>query len=154
MWAKKLFTSHDRFNVHKVLGVGCLLHFVCRFAFVGERDMLFGPDKFTTASICWHLCLSCSSLLFRIPQKRVMAKGTEGSMIWPEFRFHSIIFACRSLACIGGVPRLAGIFKRLGSLRMRSTEVAKLTTLPSTGMREYPASPTQKRSMPKHTSCA
>jgi hypothetical protein len=98
--AKKLITSHDRFNLHKILGVGCLLHFVYRFAFVGEADMNFSGTNATAFCIAWHLTLSCSSLLFKIPQKRVMASGTEGSMIWPEFRFHSIIFASRSLACM------------------------------------------------------
>ena len=44
----------------------------------------------------WHLMLSLTSLIFRIPKVRIR----EGSRIWPEFRLHSIVFACRSLACL------------------------------------------------------
>jgi len=46
--------------------------------------------------IIMHLCLSCTSLVFKLPPRRIK----EGSRIWPEFRLHSIIFACRSLACM------------------------------------------------------
>jgi len=40
--------------------------------------------------------LSLTSLVFKLPKVRIK----EGSRIWPEFRLHSIIFACRSLACM------------------------------------------------------
>lgn len=43
-----------------------------------------------------HAGLSVSSIIFHIPKVRIK----EGSRIWPEFRLHSIVFACRSLACM------------------------------------------------------
>eukprot|EP00937_MAST-01D_sp_MAST-1D-sp2_P008148 g8148.t1 len=95
---KKLFTSHDPYYVHKTLGVGALLHFVYRLSLAREHalDMGFGGSLATLACIAWHLALSVSSLIFRITAKRLRAANT--AMIWPEFRWHNIIFAARSLA--------------------------------------------------------
>ena len=47
-------------------------------------------------SLLPHALLSASSLIFRIPKRRIK----EGSRIWPEYRLHSITFAYRSLACM------------------------------------------------------
>ena len=99
VWKARLFTHEDPFNVHKVLGFPCLAHFVVRTLSLPRwplNDMGFTASPATAAFILMHLCLSCSSLVFKIPAKRIK----EGSRIWPEFRLHSIIFACRSLACM------------------------------------------------------
>lgn len=93
---KGLFTREDPANVHKTLGFPCLAHFIFRFAQIGKRDMGFDARGSTLACIALHSLLSGSSMIFRIPQKRIL----EGSRIWPEYRLHSIIFACRSLACM------------------------------------------------------
>ena len=96
---KSLFTHEDTFNVHKMLGLPCLAHFLWRTLSVPFRpldDMGFQPTGLTALLIVWHLALSVSSLIFRIPKVRIK----EGSRIWPEFRLHSIVFACRSLACM------------------------------------------------------
>ena len=77
-WRVKLFTSHDRQHMHKILGTGALLHFIGRFLFVGVQDMGFKGDNFTAFSLGWHLCLSLSSFIFRLPAKRLMVKGSEG----------------------------------------------------------------------------
>ena len=53
----------------------------------------FVASKFTLVSIVWHLLLSVSSLIFKIPHARIKS----GYRIWPEYRIHSIVFACRSL---------------------------------------------------------
>ena len=47
-------------------------------------------------SLLPHALLSASSLIFRIPKRRIK----EGSRIWPEYRLHSIVFAYRSVACM------------------------------------------------------
>lgn len=94
-----LFTREDRqyFNVHKLLGLFALLHFIYRFANVGPSDMNFNVhDKATPICLGLHALLSVSSLIFKIPIKRI----AEGSRIWPEYRLHSIIFAYRSIACL------------------------------------------------------
>ena len=89
-----LVTSEDPGHVHKVLGAGCLLHFAYRFARCGAADMGFGVRSWATpALLLMHALLSASSLVFRLPHRRIR----EGSRIWPEYRAHSIIFALRSL---------------------------------------------------------
>ena len=93
---KGLFTKEDPQNVHKTFGIACLLHFIYRFCLVGPNDMGFKPDGRTLACLALHSALSGSSLIFRIPTKRI----TEGSRIWPEYRLHSITFAYRSVLCM------------------------------------------------------
>lgn len=92
---EKLFTDpDDPFGLHKTLGFGCLVSFAFRLSQVSEYDMGFDDGKLTLATIICHLLLSVSSLAFHIPSKRI----TGAWRIWPEYRLHSIIFACRSLA--------------------------------------------------------
>jgi len=98
---KKLFTHEDYphkvFGIHKFLGIACLLHYIYRFAAVLVlEDMGFSSGLPTLSLIAMHTTLSVSSMIFKIPRKRIV----EGSRIWPEYRLHSIIFACRSLACM------------------------------------------------------
>ena len=90
----KLFTLEDKFNFHKTLGIFCLLHYAFRFAQAGPNDMGFRVSKQTLACIAAHTALSTSSLIFKIPLKRIAS----GYRIWPEYRLHSIVFALRSLA--------------------------------------------------------
>ena len=94
---KALFTKEDGFNFHKFFGLFALLNFIYRFRFVGPSDMNFKTTGLATP-VCFfmHAMLSASSLIFKIPIKRI----AEGSRIWPEYRLHSIIFAYRSLACL------------------------------------------------------
>jgi len=90
----RLFTKEDTFNFHKTLGITCLLSYLFRFVQVGPSDMGFAASFETLLTIAVHTALSVSSLIFRIPMKRIAS----GYRIWPEYRLHSIIFACRSLA--------------------------------------------------------
>ena len=90
---KGLFTHEDKFNAHKTMGFSCLLSYAYRFSMAGERDMGFGSTNGTLACILLHMTLSISSLIFRIPSKRTLSMYR----IWPEYRFHSIIFAWRVL---------------------------------------------------------
>jgi hypothetical protein len=123
---RKLFTNHDRWNVHKIFGIGCLLHFLYRFCQSGPSDMGFASDWLTLFGIVWHGLLSLSSMIFALPAKRFK----EGSMIWPEYRLHSITFAVRSLCCMlivwlesryeVGPCYLANILVVLGTLKIAS----------------------------------
>jgi hypothetical protein len=91
----KLRTREDPFHVHKTLGVLSALHFVYRFARWGDVDLGFGPpqDARTLWVIGLHLMLSWSALAFPLPAKR----NPKIPAIYPEFRWHSIVFASRSL---------------------------------------------------------
>ena len=90
-----LITNHDPFHVHKILGLSVLLHFIYRFYLVATTGGAFSyPKEPTYISICGvllHGVLSWSSLLLPLPTKRNFLKP----MIWPEFRYHSILFATR-----------------------------------------------------------
>ena len=93
-----LFTDHDKYYIHKSLGVLCLLNFFLRFGCIlcydtafPEWDSSLIASGFTISSVCLHGLLSCSSLIFTLPQKR----NESSPMIWPEFRLHSILFATR-----------------------------------------------------------
>jgi hypothetical protein len=84
-WKEKLITQEDPMQLHKTLGILCLIHFAWRFSMVGaDSDMGFKTyPHLTIPAICLHLLLSLSSLEFKIPEKRIK----EGSRIWPEYRY-------------------------------------------------------------------
>jgi len=90
----RLITKEDPNQLHKTLGIACLLNFIARFVQAGPADMGFSASLGTLLTIGAHLLLSVSSLIFKIPTKRIVG----GYRIWPEYRLHSIAFACRSLA--------------------------------------------------------
>jgi hypothetical protein len=91
-----LFTSEDAFFVHKTLGFFALISYAWRF--FGNDDMGFASHpECTIPTVCLHLALNLSSFEFRIPNRRIK---TDGGRIWPEFRLHSMVFLCRSLAAI------------------------------------------------------
>ena len=99
----KLFTNHDSFHVHKSLGMFVLLNFVYRLALYLWRGYAFcqvdrlecsaRETKWDIISLLLHAALSWSSLIMPLPVKR----NFSSPMIWREFRWHSIIFATRSV---------------------------------------------------------
>jgi len=99
----KLITNHDPFHLHKTLGLLVLLNFVYRLVLMVRYGNCFPYSTSTTsinfhhyfdiASVLWHAGLSWSSLLLPLPEKR----NFNSPMIWREFRWHSIIFATRSI---------------------------------------------------------
>jgi len=90
-----LFTNHDIFGVHKILGFGCLTHYGyrigCKFLY---GSMLFAENsmiKYLTPIV--HLSLSLSSFIFQVPKYRINSKV----IIWKELQLHNIIFTSRSV---------------------------------------------------------
>jgi hypothetical protein len=95
--SNKLFTHEDPYNIHKILGLYCLLHYVYRFfIFFKNYDVdfeaSFTNDYVSLVSIIPHILLSLSSFIFKVPRERI--KGAP--MIWQEFRLHNLIFSLRS----------------------------------------------------------
>jgi len=105
----KLFTDHDHFHSHAIVGALALLHFLWRFIQLLRFGTSF-PDEhheprwFQTAGVMVHLLLPLLSFQFPLPQKRNMNKP----MIWNEGRLHSLIFAIRHIIVTLGV--IWGIF--------------------------------------------
>lgn len=93
----KLFTNEDKYNLHKILGLYCIIHFAYRYLIGLTSDIYggFNNSWISIISILLHGVLSLSSLKFFVPQERILTKP----MIWQEFRAHNIIFAWRSILC-------------------------------------------------------
>jgi hypothetical protein len=90
-----LFTRHDPFHVHKVLGACALGHFAYRIVAACGRGASSGlqTDPWFPVWVGLHGLLSVSSFLFKVPRNRVVGKP----MMYPEFHAHSVAFALRSL---------------------------------------------------------
>eukprot|EP00931_Biecheleriopsis_adriatica_P088637 TRINITY_DN62914_c0_g1_i1.p1 TRINITY_DN62914_c0_g1~~TRINITY_DN62914_c0_g1_i1.p1 ORF type:complete len:950 (-),score=138.75 TRINITY_DN62914_c0_g1_i1:16-2865(-) len=105
-----LFTHEDPYNLHKIMGVVVLVHYVVRFAFIlqgaalwqeveghrrhGKVDwMLFDGSWFSLLSVWFCLLLQISSFQFVLPRNRVLGRP----MLWQEWRAHNLIFVLRSL---------------------------------------------------------
>lgn len=92
----KLFTHEDPLNLHKLIGVFCLVHYLYRLgALALTGSMRFEKDSQPKLVFLFlvHLLLSWSSFVFPLPQKRNQSKP----MIWPELRWHNVVFATRSI---------------------------------------------------------
>ncbi len=93
----KLITKEDSTNIHKILGVSCLLNFIYQYYFLFVNGKMFlQTNIFTPILISLHGLLSLSSFIFHVPLNR--HKGAP--MIYKEFRLHSIVFALRSVICV------------------------------------------------------
>jgi hypothetical protein len=89
-----LFTNHDKYHLHKVLGFGCLFNFLLRiYWLVVYGSMYIYADTLTSLFIpVAHLTLSMSSLIFHVPQTRLNSK----IIIWKELQLHNMVFTSRS----------------------------------------------------------
>lgn len=93
----KLFTKEDFLHIHKLLGVSVLMSFLWRFSLIGSSDMGFATaPQLTMPTLLLHFALNVSAFHFTIPTRRI----SEGSRIWPEYRWHALIFTTRSLCTI------------------------------------------------------
>jgi hypothetical protein len=95
-WRRELITKDDPVHLHKTLGILCLISYIWRLSQWGpERDMGFATHpQFTLPTLFLHLLLNLSSFEFKLPPRRI----DSGYRIWPEYRAHSLVFLCRSLA--------------------------------------------------------
>ena len=102
----RLITSSDRFHVHKSLGVVCLCSFLFSYLWHWPvHGRLYTPWWL----MCAHLALSCTSLFFHVPLRRIHRYPT---MIWEEYRLHAVVFSFRAFAVAylpDGALRVAGV---------------------------------------------
>ena len=89
-----LFTNHDKYHLHKTLGLLSIINFVLRFYYAivyGTSFPSFESKIFSCSSVLVHALLPITSLTIPLPEKR----NFTSPMIWKEFRLHSILFSCR-----------------------------------------------------------
>lgn len=86
-----LFTHEDNYNVHKLVGLYCILNYIYQFwcFFVHDRVYL---NVFTIAP---HMFLHLTTFIFKVLRKRPVQSVTS-MFIWEEMRWHALIFAFRS----------------------------------------------------------
>jgi hypothetical protein len=92
----KLISKEDSTNIHKILGVSSLLHFIYQFGYLfinGNMNLIDNP--YTPLLMSVHGSLVMSSFIFHVPLNR--HKGLP--MIYKESRLHTIVFSLRSVAC-------------------------------------------------------
>lgn len=101
----KLVTRHDRFHMHKILGVACLASFVYHYTVAWPTT---GSLQASWPVIALHLSLSLTGLQFQVPAKRIKKWPT---IIWEEYRLHAVVFSFRAVAValLSGFPRVMGI---------------------------------------------
>lgn len=96
---RKLFTHEDAafFHAHKILGLYCLVHFAYRilsfFGVGGVHGGFADGSVMSVATLIPHFLLHASSFQFKLSPRRNHAYN----IIWPEMRWHTMIFAFRSL---------------------------------------------------------
>jgi hypothetical protein len=88
----QLITHHDTFHIHKILGFSCLFNYFLRFYF----KIYYGTTFMDYYTPLFHLLLSLSSFIFKVPKLRLNNK----TIIWKELQLHNIIFTFRSVFMI------------------------------------------------------
>lgn len=94
----RLNTKHDKYKLHKIMGISCGLHYLYRFyVLLRYGESFFGPQNygFTLFVLLFHMMLPLTSLMFRVLKYR---NPSYWLMIWKEYRFHVIIFTFRSIS--------------------------------------------------------
>uniref|UniRef100_A0A6C0K675 Uncharacterized protein n=1 Tax=viral metagenome TaxID=1070528 RepID=A0A6C0K675_9ZZZZ len=97
---QQLFTHHDKYHLHKVLGFGCLFNFFLRiYWLLAYGSMYIYADSphlphspLSLLIPVAHLTLSLSSLIFQVPLTRLNSK----IIIWKELQLHNMVFTSRS----------------------------------------------------------
>jgi len=91
---QQLFTNHDKYHIHKILGFACLFHYFLRiyWLIVYGSMFIYAYHSSSLAIPVTHLTLSLSSLIFHVPSVRLNSK----IIIWKELQLHNIIFTSRS----------------------------------------------------------
>lgn len=88
----KLFTHHDKYHIHKTLGIISIIHFFYRFVILFLNKNIETHTRMNYLYIV-HLLLHLSSFNFILPERRIFSLP----LIWKEFRIHNAIFATRNI---------------------------------------------------------
>jgi len=91
---KKLKTKEDPYHIHKTLGILSICSFIYRYGYVYPTTGSLGFDGLTIdwLTMAIHTALALSSVLFRVPKKRIVEKPM---VIYEEYRQHAQLFTLR-----------------------------------------------------------
>eukprot|EP01013_Petalomonas_cantuscygni_P009446 TRINITY_DN22270_c0_g1_i1.p1 TRINITY_DN22270_c0_g1~~TRINITY_DN22270_c0_g1_i1.p1 ORF type:complete len:365 (-),score=66.28 TRINITY_DN22270_c0_g1_i1:200-1219(-) len=93
---RKLITKEDPQHFHKVLGLFAVCSFAYRYLYVWPTTGTLGfvdGSPFDWFTVAMHCLLSCSSLIFRVPIRRIRKLPT---VIYEEYRQHAMLFTLRA----------------------------------------------------------
>lgn len=101
---QRLFTKEDRFGLHKIFGLVCLIGFIAatwRVLQFGDRAPPFfaHPNFVNMFLLSCNFGLAMTSLMFHVPAQRYF--NHIGTIEHQEQRWHSIIFSLRSISFVG-----------------------------------------------------
>jgi hypothetical protein len=99
----KLATREDNYHIHKTLGILSVLSFCYRYGYVYLSQGNLGFDGsssdrdprmivFDWITMAIHTLLALSSIIFRVPRKRISNKPM---VIYEEYRQHAMVFTLR-----------------------------------------------------------
>lgn len=94
---RRLFTSEDKFNIHKLFGAFALFSFAYRYFYLLPLygDLGFSGTMFDNITLISHFILSSSSLLFHVLDKRIVERPL---IIYEEYRLHAILFTTTAIS--------------------------------------------------------
>jgi hypothetical protein len=103
----KLFSREDPYYFHKTFGLLSLASFVYRYwyCYTTYGHLNFNGDALDWATMTIHLMLAFSSIIFRVPGKRIEEKPM---VIYEEYRLHAMVFTARCFlvfACAVLLPK-------------------------------------------------
>lgn len=93
----RLFTKHDRWNVHKTLGIMNLAHFLYRYAWVYPRSGNLGMNRggiLEWGGMAIGAALPTAALQFHTPTKRI---PNQALIIYKEYLLHALLFSLRQV---------------------------------------------------------
>lgn len=96
---RRLLTHEDKkfYRIHAILGSYCMMNFITQMYFIfTNTDYNILDNKYMPYIIIPHFALHISSFEFILSSKR----NLHYNIIWPEMRWHSLLFAYRSLLSI------------------------------------------------------
>lgn len=88
-----LFTKEDRFHIHKILGLLCLLNYILQIG----HSLIYGTTYRLDITLWPHFLLHLSTFIFHVRAKRTSQSKRTKYMIWSEMRWHALIFAYRAI---------------------------------------------------------
>lgn len=108
MSLQKLVTHEDKFHLHKIVGISCIISY-----FFNIGKFLFTNDPTIHPGFCiLHMLLHVTSFMFKVLSHRGKTKILN-FYIWQELRLHALIFSWRACLILLGMNNVFAVFLTL-----------------------------------------